>query len=287
MSPLKSLFAASVVLLSSFSFAQVRGEVVIQSRDGKAVVGRVITETAKGYLLATATGTQVVEFGDIADIRQLAPVASAAPAAAPLVAAPPPVAPAVKPVASSPTEWSEVPPPPPERPADYGVEVAAPAPRPAKRDRTGLHFGLGLNSGLSVASGVYGSLGNGVDVEVQAALDVGFGRPGYRLNVNIGGSIRPYAPVTLAVDNLFTFAVGEVFALGGGLQVGLLFGGLAFFQVSPLLQPAILRLGDRGQHHLALTVSHCILGTVAYDYSGNGRTYAGTSRAMLNYTFLF
>lgn len=289
MSPLKSVLVALVVLLSSFSFAQVRGEVVIQSRDGKAVVGRVITETAKGYLLATASGTQVVEFGDIADIRQLAPVAPAFSAATPSVpASAPVVGTAQRPEASSSPVWSEVPPPPPERPQEPAGEVVTSGVTDRPRSSSPVRFGLGAGLGTNYLQGL-----GSVSAALQAMLEVGSGRATYRLVANAELAV----PVggLLALDNLFVFSFSEAYAAGAGVQVGAAFTGRTFFQLSPVLQPAILKFGERRQHQLQLTLALTVLSSVE-SFTLHSRSlgaytleysYLGSLRAHLGYTFMF
>jgi hypothetical protein len=289
MSPLKSLLLSSVVLLSSLSLAQVRGEVVIQTRDGKAHLGRVVTETSKGYLLATATGTQVIEFGDIADIRHLAPAAQAAPTVVPLVTAPVPVTPvAAKPVPSAPGEWSAVPPAPPERPADSAGEAVASRAVERPRARSGVRFGLGAGLGTNYLQGL-----GSVSAALQAMLEVGSGRAAYRLVANAELAV----PVggLLALDNLFVFSFSDLYAVGVGAQVGAAFTGRTFFQLSPVVQPAILKFGDRRQHQVQLTLALTVLSSIqSYELHSKSLgsytleySYLGSLRAHLGYTYVF
>ncbi len=290
MSPLTSLFVSCVVLLSSLSFAQVRGEVVIQSRDGKAVVGRVITETAKGYLIATATGTKVIEFADVADVRQLVPAVSAAPVVAPVAPVPVAASPvvAVTPVPSSPAEWSEVPPPPPALPPAPAAEVASSSSVERPRSSGGVRFGLGVGLGTHLFEGYVSP-----SAAVQGMLEVG-SRAAYRLVVN--AELASPAGAIVAVDNLFVYSIGSVFAFGAGLEIGASISTLSYFQLSAVLQPAILKFGQRGQHQVQLTLALTVLSSVQYvptwdhftkSFYLRDESVLGTLRSHVGYTYVF
>lgn len=296
---LKSSLLVSVVL-SSLAFAQPQGEVVIRSRDGKTRMGRVLSETSKGYLLAGPDGTEVVEFASIIDIRQLAPSASAAPAVPVPVPAPAPVAPA--PVAKSakqskqqPVAVVAAPPPPPAPEPEPVVEFAPPPPPPErptqptvnevisdagepKSPREGFHFGLGAGAFILP----YGPL-----AQLQAHFEFNFGRPVYRISANLGAlAMYGNGMVQVSVDNLFQFNVGDVYAFGAGVEVGLVLGSMGWLHLAPVIQPVVLKFGDRGQHQLSLTGSLSLLSTESYGYSGSV-TFAGTAQVYLGYSFLF
>lgn len=293
---LKSLLVVSVVC-STLAVAQPQGEVVIRSRDGKTRMGRILSETSKGYLLSGPDGTEVVEFSNIVDIRQLASTgaqasAPVAPPAPPMVAAPapatkpgkqptvaaPPSAPAPAP-AAAPITFAELPPAPPERPVEPSVtELTSNDVPEVKRDREGFHFGLG-------AGAFY--LPTGPLVQAQAHFEFNFGKPVYRINANLGVlGVYTTTFVNVSVDNLFQFNVGDVYAFGAGLQVGLMLGAFSFLQLSPVIQPVILKFGERGQHQLSLTGAITVLSTVSSGYYGD-YSFAGTPQVYLGYSYVF
>lgn len=280
--PLK-LLAAFVVLSSSLSLADLpQGEVVIRTRKGGLVMGRVLSETSKGYLVSGADGTSVVEFAAIADIRQLAAQQVASVEAAPLP--PPPPAPMVV-VAQPPAPRVDDAPPPPVRPSEPSIsEVASQAPERVKGKREGFHFGLGLGAMM---------LPYGPMAEVEAHFEVNFGRPAYRATVNAGLlAVDSWAYLNVSVDNLFQFHIGDVYAFGAGLKVGLTAIARTYVYAAPVIQPVIITLGERGQHQFSLTGSFAVLSTVSEYYEPlTGRYYpisfAGTLQAYLGYTYLF
>ena len=85
------LVVCLVIVVSITASAEVpRGEVMIRTRDGRLIAGKVISETSRGYLLSTAAGTTVVAFTNIADLQPVsAPVVSSLTPPPP----PPPVTP--------------------------------------------------------------------------------------------------------------------------------------------------------------------------------------------------
>jgi hypothetical protein len=259
MHSLKSLLAL-VVVGSTLSFAQPQGELVIRTRDGKTRLGRILSETSKGYLLTGPDGTQVVEFKNIVDLRQVAS-AEVAPTPTPPPPMPPPVV-AVAPVV-------EATPPPPERLAAPSVaEVISAEPSLLKPPREGFHFGLGAGAMVLPA---------GALAQVQA-------RPVYRISANFGTiGFWGDALIAFGLDNLFQFNVTDVYSFGAGVQVGLTAGTHAFLHVDPIIQPVIIKLGDRGQHQLSLTLSIALLST----YEWNGNSFTGMPQAYLGYSFLF
>ncbi len=261
-SPLKSLIVL-VVLVGSSVRAQPEGEVVIRTRDGRSRQGRVLSETQKGYLFAGPRGTSVIEFGDIVDMQKVG-------APAPVVGAPAVVAAA--PVAA-PTPVAD---PPSLRPVG---DVIADAPVPERISREGFHFGLGASLGVN---------NSGPSAQVQGHFEFNFGRPVYRINANVGALLISGASFfALSVDNLFHFNIGDVYALGAGVQVGVAFGGGYFFAcLTPVIQPVIIKLGDRGQHQLALTGSVVVASTDDL-HNSNGTSFAGTVQVFAGYSYLF
>ncbi len=273
MHPLKKSLLAVFVVGSTLALAQPQGEVVIRSRDGKTRIGRILSETSKGYLLSGPDGTAVVEFSSITDIRQLAPQAAQAPLAAPSPVAAPPPLPAPEPVRAA---VAEVPPPAPERPAPVPVqELARSEPVPEARSRDGFHFGLGAGAMF---------LPTGLLAQAQAHFDFTFGRPAYRVSANFGTQ-QLYSSMFVmgSIDNLFQFNVSDLYSFGAGVQVGVAIGPRLYVYLAPVLQPVIIKLGERGQHQLSLTGSIVALSTISYDEY----TFAGTPQVFLGYSYLF
>lgn len=257
-------FVAVFVVCSTLSFAQPQGEVVIRSRDGKTRLGRILSETSKGYLLSGPDGTQVIEFKNIIDIKQIAAAEpmepTPMPSSTPPLPPPPPSQPAVTPVAPV----VSAPPPPPERPVEAPIaEVTRSEPVRERSVREGFHFGLG--AGVMV-------LPFGPMAQLQAHFEFNFGRPVYRINANLGFMSIYGAGVGFAsVDNLFQFNVSDIYALGGGLQLGIGAGGFgATVLIGAVLQPVIIKLGERGQHQLHLTgvISASSVGALPQVYLG-------------------
>jgi hypothetical protein len=254
---LKSLIV--VVVLSGFTASAKPGEeVVITTRDGKSRQGRVLSETRKGYLFSGPKGTSVIAFGDIVDMKNVE-------AAQPTLPEPVKVEPVAQPLPVAP------PPPPPSAPAKPSVEeVIATTRESEKAEREGFHFGIGAN--LGIRSG--GPIAQG-----QVHFDFNFGRPAYRISVNFSS---PAAEFFVAhIDNFFHWNFGDHFALGGGIEVGLAWGGgYNFVYLAPVIQPVIVKLGGRGQHQLSATVS------VAVNYQFKG-SYDGTIQAFAGYSYFF
>ena len=257
---LKSLTVVSL-LVTSIALAEPEGEVVIRTRDGKSRQGRVLSETQKGYLFASARGTSVIEFANIVDMQKVEaaePIAESPAAPMPIIAA--------APIAVSAPELTITqPPPPPQRPAEV---MAIDAPR-ERNVREGFHFGLGANVGVEDV---------GPSAHVTAHFEFNFGRPVYRISANIGAlAFRGNTALRLSVDNLFQFNIGDHFALGAGVQAGLLLvlGFSAYGYAGPVFQPAIIKLGDRGQHQLSLTGLLAVGG------------FGGLLQVSVGYSFLF
>lgn len=73
---------------AAFGATQKGDSLIISLRSGKTVSGTLISETGSGFLLKTATGTQLITFGDIADIQQAGSSATPPPPPPPLAPAP-------------------------------------------------------------------------------------------------------------------------------------------------------------------------------------------------------
>ncbi|MDP1824212.1 MAG: hypothetical protein Q8L48_13245 [Archangium sp.] len=269
---LKSFFAVSF-FVSSLALAQPEGEIIIRTRDGKTRQGRVLSETQKGYLFASQRGTSVIEFTNIVDLQKVEVVAEQPVAVTPPVAVA--VAPAPVVVAPAPIGTVAPPPPPPERPIEV---VSDDAPAGEKGVREGFHFGIGANLGVN---------NGGPSAQVQAHFEFNFGRPVYRITANLGGlSMYSDGFFNGSIDNLFQYNIGDVYAFGAGVQVGVALGFGGFVYVAPVLQPVIIKLGDRGQHQLALTGSVAVLS----NWSSTGRfevSWAGTVQVFAGYSYLF
>jgi hypothetical protein len=307
---LKSLVAVVALFALNASATAPQGEVVIRTRSGKVLMGKILTETSKGYLLAGADGTSVVEFRNIVEIRELASTASApAEPTPPMVPAPFPQKPeviespvaakkpvpsyyavAAQPAAPKPVEVA-APPPPPERPVEPTVtEVVQKAELTPKRSREGFHFGLGLGAMLLPIS---------ASAQLQAHFDFNFGRPSYRLSLN-GGVLYTAMFVSpqamFSADNLFQFSVTNWYAFGAGVQLGVAVGSMSFVTVSPMVQPAIFKFGDRGQHQLSVTGAVVAISSTATQVNDRSYTkeldydtysYTGTVQMYLGYSYLF
>lgn len=267
MHPLVKSLVVAFAVSSTLCFAQPRGEVVIRSRDGKTRMGRIISETSKGYLLSGPDGTTVVEFSAITDIRELA---SQAPS-------PPPFPePMPVPVAAA------APAPQPERSIDAPVVTAtAPEGAPQAPVREGFHFGVGAEMM---------ALPTGFLARAQAHFDFTFGRPAYRISANVGvQQLYSRLFIVASIDNLFQFNVTDIYSFGGGVQIGLAMGRPSMnLYLAPVIQPVILKFGDRGQHQLSVTASLVVLSSVYQDgYSGSPISLEGTPQAFVGYSYLF
>lgn len=266
-----------------------QGEVVIRTRDGQNKLGRVLSETATGYLLAGPDGTEVVPFTSIVDIRQLAPAANATPAPQP-VAAPAPApatdvatyyAPNAPPPAYSPQpaapQWA----PPPAAPP---VQVSGLAVEEWIERRKGFHFGLGITGQVLPADSGY------ANAAFQLNLDWTFGRTGLRVAPQVGIYHSRNSWFVAGVDTTFQVNVAEHYAFGVGLQVGFAAGPYTRLYFAPTLAPVIVKLGDRGQHQLQLTASVPVLqlGTFCSPYYGTcyGDNF-GYPMGGIGYAYLF
>lgn len=246
-------------LTSSFALAQApSGEVLIRTRAGTTHVGRILSETTKGYLLAGPTGTEVVEFTTIVEVRPLAP----------------------QPVPSATQPSPSTPPPPP-------VKVDAVHSEESHSTREGFHFGIGAG-GLMLPAGPLGHF--------QAQFEFNFGRVAYRINANVGALVDFTQPYFIgSVDNLFHFNVTELYAFSAGLQAGVAFGPFQFVQLGVVIQPVVIKLGDQRQHQLSLTGALSVLSNVAYEVTYDRYlpttyrevTFAGTPQAYIGYSYFF
>ncbi len=308
------LVAAAVAVLVAFpAFAQaLKGDVVIRTRDGKVRMGRVLSETSRGFLLSSPEGTEVVEFASIVDVRALAeapapqpqvrPQAPARPAYAPQYAAPQYAAPqyaapqpeyAVTPQYAAPQQQ-----PPPQYVAQAPVH-SAPAPSEAQwggqpvgvsaeaapsvgdwmKHREG--FKLGVGAFVGGGSGHYSSPSGSTALRFE--IDWTFGRTGVRVSpelliYNIGA----YTWVGGGVDSEFHVNVAKHYAFGVGLRGALVSGANNALFVGLSLTPAIIKLGDSGQHQLTLTVTVPFLA----GWSGYAPPFTGPWGS-LGYSYLF
>lgn len=279
---IKSLLAVSL-FVSTLAFAQPEGEVVITTRDGKARQGRVLSETAKGYLFATSKGTSVIAFDKIVGIKSVdavesEPVAASAPAPAVVKVAQnaPPPAPVAAPVID--TDFTS-PPPPPSRPVEAPrSEVSIAVEQPQPNARTGVHFGVGAFGGLNPG---------GVSLRAQGNFEFNFGVPEYRASLNISYlNVWGMSALNVSADNLLQLNFGDVYALAFGVQVGVVTGVGTYFYGAPVLEPIIIKLGERGQHRLSLSGSIPVLSSVAYTGSGIA-SWAGMLQVTAGYSFYF
>ena len=107
----------------------------------------------------------------------------------------------------------------------------------------------------------------------------------YRVSVNFSSPAAGF--FVASVDNFFHYNFGDVFALGAGIEVGLAFGGgWNFLYVGPVIQPAIIKLGDRGQHQLAVTASIAVVSTYNYNFRGS-YDGVGTFQMLAGYSYFF
>jgi hypothetical protein len=310
---LKSLVAVVALFALNAAASAPQGEVVIRTRSGKVLMGKILTETSKGYLLAGADGTSVVEFRNIVEIRELASTASApAEPPPPLVPAPVPQKPeviespvaakkpvpayyalAAQPEAPKPAPVEVAAPPPPERPVEPAVtEVAQKAELTPKRSREGFHFGLGLGAM---------ALPPGFMAQLQGHFEFNFGRPVYRISLNAGVVSAAYGGflhLMFSLDNIFQFNITSWLAAGAGVQVGVAVGfPFGFVTLSPLVQPVVIKLGDRGQHQISVTGAVTVLSNTGYDegpynavtkqYDYREINYMGVIQTYLGYSYLF
>lgn len=270
-----------------------QGEVVIRTRDGQNKLGRVLSETSTGYLLAGPDGTEVVPFTAIVDIRQLAPAANTVSAAPAPVAQPMPAAqPAPQPVDVATYYPPNTPPPayPPQPPAQQWAPTAPPMQVSAlavdewMEHRKGFHFGLGITGQVLPAGVGY------ANAALQFNFDWTFGRTGLRVAPQVGFYKSWSSWFVAGVDTTFQVNVAEHYAFGVGLQVGVAAGPYTRLYFAPTLAPAIVKLGDRGQHQLQLTVSVPVLQVGSFCnayYGGCSTDDFGYPMGGIGYAYLF
>ena len=83
----------------------------------------------------------------------------------------------------------------------------------------------------------------------------------------------------------FRYNFGDVFSLGAGIEIGLAFGeGYNFVYIGPVIQPVIIKLGNRGQHQLSVTASVAALST--YNSAFRGKI-DGTFQIFGGYSYFF
>lgn len=290
--PASKLVVCLAAVFSLSAAAEVpRGEVMIRTRDGHLVAGKIISETSRGYLLSTAAGTTVVAFTSIADLQPVnAP-------AVPSLTPPPRPPPTVAPVQST-----------YERPARPLEEFApAPATPPAEpiatvtdrqiidwlEPRQGLHFGAG-----AIVSPVPFTL----SLMVKGHVTYGFGRFCIDISPRIGftGNASYGGGLGFGVDSQFRFAIVPWLSIGAGYdlggEVGAYYSG---FRSGPSVTFADVTLGERAQHRLSLWATFPLLSTVdirtassywsaysrQYEYSWDHR-YPFTM-ATIGYAYMF
>ncbi len=228
--------ALVAVVLSSLAWAEKpQGEVVIRTRDGREYVGRVLTETSTGYLVAGPKGSRVVNFTDMVEIAPVGPPPVSADAPPP---PPPPSVPAPVVVAPMP------PPAPPAPLVEAPPQLTAVSADDWATRRQGFHFGLGV-SGMFLPFEIAGSAVTHLDWSFgKVALDIA-PRVGV-LATELGGYVN------VGLDTQVRFALTEGFSLGFGIDQGLMFGTSDGYYAGLSLTPVLVTLGDRGQHQLSL-----------------------------------
>jgi hypothetical protein len=251
------------VLLASTALAA-EGITTIRTRDGKTYKGKVLRETAKGYLLRTDTETKLIEYGAVDDIHVEgeAPPPPPPNLSVPLPPPPPPAPP------STPAPMAA---PPPLAPAAPVSELDAPLPpRDWMEANHGLHLGFGVGGivepwGAFSDYPVYGGL------RAQFHLNFGFGLVDVRVSPTLGflyTSWDGYSVVTFhgAVEAAARFNVTRVYALGVGSYQGLTlgsggcvgtscgsdYGAQLFFM--PTFYPAIFRFGELAKNELSIAL---------------------------------
>jgi hypothetical protein len=262
---MKKLLLASLCLISFSTFAQ--DKVIIKTRAGKTVEGRVLQETSRGYLVAAPSGTQLIEYTNVVDFQKVE-AAAVAPAVAPTPVPLPVAEPSAPPVVSTPVY----------------APVAAPAPMPVENidesntenpesSREGLHIGLGGGAFANPA----------VTIGIEAHFDWTFGKVGFRVSPQVqihsnysGGFIL------FSAHPQFHFNVVKIYSLGAGIQTGLAVGTRSILFLGPTISPAIFKLGERGQHQIEARFSIPI---IQFGSSGYGSLFP--VMGMLTYSYLF
>lgn len=262
-----------LALASVTALAYPAGELTFLTRDGRTLRGRILAETPQGYLVAGPKRTELLLYGNISDMRatedqaQLQPVPPPPPPAPPAVAAAPePLQAPQYPQPVRPLGWVQ----PPPAVGSSGVEEVPPA-----STRLGFHVGVG--GGL-----LYLPIGYGVfTANAQLNLDWTFGVVGIRISPTLTYYQYYNAYVAISADTKVHFNIGDIFALGVGLDLGGAPGGGGGLYLGASVAPAIFKLGSRGQHQLALQVSVPVIVTTPR------WSYFGMPMASLGYNYLF
>jgi hypothetical protein len=121
-------------------------------------------------------------------------------------------------------------------------------------DRKGFHFGIGGMLGLSwqlLSSGNYGYVAPGLGNNLEAHFQWTFGLIGVRISPSLGLNLGSRFGISLGALSQVQFNFSRLYALGAGLHLGFeIMDGRGFGMFGPSISPALIRLGDRGQHCL-------------------------------------
>ncbi len=253
---MRSWLAGAVAVLlwagTARAATDLSGEVVIQTRDGKTRVGRVLSETEKGYLLKSAAGTEVIAFDQIEDLKRVA------------LAPPPPPPPVAAETRAAPYEDDDL-------------------PRAPERDwlseRKGFHLGIGAGA-FAYPTGGYPSVVGFMTALLP--LNFGFGRVDLRVTPQLLGLFSATGAGAFAgVDVQLRINFTRLYTLGVGSFQTLLFGYNSVFLLwGPTIAPVVLKLGERGQHELSLWLTLPIPLNASYGYTF-------LPLATLGYTYMF
>jgi hypothetical protein len=249
------------------------GEQVLHTKDGRELRGVVVSQTQTGYVLKTATGTQLVPF---ADIQDLLPAEGAAPGPLPPPPPPPPQEP-------PPPGYEYPPPPPPQQPAPAEEPPPPEAPGPDWRSaRKGFHWSLGAGGMIDPGFGGTSTAAPTLAYMVGAvpAVRWGFGW------LDVQAELMPMGYFRGATQGLFLGLNPQMrinfvrwYSLGVGLYGAVVFSHGIDFCVGPSISPAIFRIGELGQHELRFWTSTTMLATS----SG----LQGVLLMMLSYSYVF
>jgi hypothetical protein len=223
-----------------------RGPHSLRTKDGRTRTGVILSETQTGYLFKTDEATELVPFSSIDDLQ-------------PVVEAPmPPPAPPPPPPVEAPT-------PQPDPPPDTEPEVAPPPPEPPVPDwraaRKGFHWSLGLGGMVDpVISG--GSAGTPLSfapiwyVAAVPSVSWGFGWIDLHLGLQLMGYFsRTVKALFVGLEPQLRVNFAKVYSLGLGPYLGVAFSPVVDFALGASFSPAIFKIGDRGQHELALSMA--------------------------------
>lgn len=268
--------ALGFLLWASSALAQLpAGEQILHTKDGRELRGTVVSQTETGYLLKTATGTFQIPFADIQDLLP----ADGTPQ--PLPAPPPP------PPQPLPEPGYDAPPPSAAPGEPQPPQGEPPPPQPTGPDwrdeRKGFHWSLGaggmIDPGLS-GSGSAATFSPAYFVGAVPAVRYGFGW------IDLQGEIMPLGYFKSATKAFFLgvnpqvrFNFARFYSLGVGFYGAVVFSRGIDFTVGTSLSPAIIRIGDLGQHEIRLWLANQLLAT------SNG--LLGLSLWMLSYSYVF